>query len=232
MNDYNEAFFDAIRDGCIKSAAKVVPCVMAIVKPGSVIDVGCGEGWWLRTFWECGVHYEELLGIDNHSGLEKLKGWDGAFIKRDIPTELADPTNIGRRFDLAVCLEVAEHLDASQADALVEYLCGRSDVVLFSAAIPGQGGVGHVNEQWPEYWIQKFNQRGFIGNGNLRKTLWEDPDVENWYSQNLYVFANMAQIDPQRRGGEYLRSWMVSRPEMPRRVIHPRLWAHHKGVSL
>src|SRR5271154_6290276 len=75
--------------------------------------------------------------------------------------DLRKPLSIDGHFDLALCLEVAEHLPVQRATNLVKTLTTAAQVVLFSAGIPGQGGTGHVNEQWPKYWRQLFEAEGF-----------------------------------------------------------------------
>lgn len=165
-----------IRDGCRRSAAAVVPLVMEQLVPRRVIDVGCGEGWWAAEFARHGC---DVLGIDG--------GPDAAAGIRYGQADLADPLPHLGLFDLAVCLEVAEHLPPERADSFVADLCGLAPAVVFSAAIPGQGGHGHLNEQWPGYWVDRFEARGYRCTGALRWLIWDDDRVENWYRQNLIV---------------------------------------------
>jgi hypothetical protein len=94
------------------------------------------------------------------------------------------------RFDLAVCLEVAEHLPASSAEAFVKFLTGLAPVVLFSAAIPGQGGTNHINEQFLSYWVKLFSQSGYHPLDVIRPIIWNDERVPFWYRQNIILFAN------------------------------------------
>ena len=103
---------------------------------------------------------------------------------------MSRPITLGRRFDLALCLEVAEHLPPSGATTLVKELTELASVVVFSAAIPGQGGVGHLNERWPWYWKEKFAERGFGQYDPFRHRLWHRPDVAIWYKQNMFAYAN------------------------------------------
>ena len=131
---YDAAFFDMIRPGCQASAAAVVPVVLNHIQPRTVIDVGCGEGWWAKAFADLGGC--EVLGLDGPGAGGAL---DGRFVAWDLRYSFADVA----RGELAVSLEVAEHLSAKRADGFVNDLCSIADVVLFSAAIPGQGGVGH-----------------------------------------------------------------------------------------
>ena len=102
--------------------------------------------------------------------------------------DLSRPVNAGRRFDLAVCVEVAEHLPHDSANVLIQSLCDLSDVVLFSAAVPLQGGTNHVNEQWPTYWAQRFAIHDYACFDYFRPMLWSDEDIEYFYRQNVLLF--------------------------------------------
>jgi 2-polyprenyl-3-methyl-5-hydroxy-6-metoxy-1,4-benzoquinol methylase len=152
---YTNDYYDALREGARRSARVVVPLVLGLVPARSVIDVGCGRGTWLAVF--------------RAHGVEEVRGVDGDYVDRgrlEIPADrfeahdLTRPLRPAGRFDLAVSLEVAEHLPAEAADAFVGSLTLLAPVVLFSAAAPYQGGEGHVNERWPAYWAGRFAARG------------------------------------------------------------------------
>jgi hypothetical protein len=115
-----------------------------------------------------------------------------------------------RDFDLVECLEVAEHLEETAADRFVESLTSHTGTVLFSAAVPGQGGTHHVTEQWPSYWIPKFGRAGFQPFDVIRPRIWKDRRVVVWYRQNILIFANGRVFDP---------------PEPCFDWVHPELWA-------
>lgn len=181
--EYDAAFFDVIRGGCRRSADAVVPRFLEHYRPESVVDVGCGEGWWGAAFRDAGC---DVIGLDG-----------GEVSDAQIVVETTDLTDFGidrGTADLAVSLEVAEHLPADAASGFVELLCGLAPVVLFSAAIPGQGGTGHLNEQWPAYWVDLFEQHGFGVSGAFRMLIWDDDRVENWYRQNMLVAAKDANL--------------------------------------
>jgi hypothetical protein len=162
-------------------------------RPASMIDVGCGTGTWLRAAADCGV--ADVLGIDGvMAPAEQLCMAAHLIQQRD----LTQPVDLGRRFDLAVCLEVGEHLAAEHASALVSTLVRSSDVVLFSAACPGQPGQHHVNCQWPEYWQRLFNDRGYSCDDSIRWQIWGNDGIEPWYRQNMFVARNT----PDRAGTE------------------------------
>ena len=94
-----------------------------------------------------------------------------------------------RRFDLALCLEVAQILQPERAEPLVAALVALSDVVVFSAVVPGQGGILHENEQWPQYWAELFAAHGYVASDPFRLTLWERDDVSWWFRQNLVCYS-------------------------------------------
>lgn len=143
---YDKAFFDSQSDGAQASAAAVVPLVKRLLSPNSVLDVGCGPGTWVARWITEGV--TDAIGVDgDYVDRSSLRIPAGQFVAAD----LEDPLHLGRTFDLVQSLEVAEHLDEVHADAFVASLARHGDTVLFSAALPGQGGAHHVNEQWPSY---------------------------------------------------------------------------------
>lgn len=183
-----------MRAGVQSSAAALVPLLVDRWQPASVVDVGCGEGWFVKEFTDRGIRAE---GVDGHvDGIQRV--------------DLAAPPypDLGT-FDLAISLEVAEHIDPANAGDLVAWLCRLAPVVVFSAALPGQGGPGHVNEQWPAYWGALFAEHGFGGSEDLRGELWADERIEWWYRQNLLVFTDGAPVVE-------LRS-----------LVHPGAWAWH-----
>lgn len=212
-DDYTPSFYDIIRPGCIASAAVVAPIVHDIVLPSSVIDVGCGEGHWAKAFEMRGA---SVTGVDGEYV-------ESAVIGKFVATDLAQPLpdNLGR-YDLAVSLEVAEHLPEERAAGFIADLCRLSSNVLFSAAIPAQGGVGHVNEQPPSYWVDLFNAQGYTVSGALRWMIWDNPDVENWYCANLLFATAHPDMYPTLFDTDMV---------VPFHVIHPVLWESRTAPS-
>jgi SAM-dependent methyltransferase len=181
---YTRDFFEKQQESSISSAEVVVPIVLSLFPVSSVVDVGCGVGGWLKAF--------ERLGIDDYLGI------DGDYVPRDmlkipvnkfISCDLRTLTDVGRRFDLACSLEVAEHLPEHCAEHFVSVLVKTAPVVLFSAAIPGQGGTDHLNEQWQSYWCKIFNKHEYIAVDCIRPVVHGDSRVEVWYRQNILVFC-------------------------------------------
>ena len=181
---YDKAFFEGFADDSQRSAGIVLGQLFAHYRPASMLDVGCGTGTWLRAAQELGV--ADLRGLDGPwVGADQLRMPASAFERIDF--EASDWPEI-RPVDLAVSLEVAEHLSPDAGDRLVRYLCHSAPVVLFSAAIPSQGGEGHRNEQWQSYWAERFAKEGFSPRAALRSSIWNDDRVEFWYQQNIILY--------------------------------------------
>jgi len=214
---YNKAFYDVLRTGVVRSAEVIVPLTLQMVPARGVVDVGCGEGAWLAAFRKFGV--EEVLGLDG-----EYVDPSALFIPRECfeSADLSRPFSLERTFDLAVSLEVAEHLPVNSASWFVESLARLAPAVLFSAAIPLQGGVHHVNEQWPDYWVRLFEARGFVAVDAIRKRVWQDERVQWWYAQNILLFVRpglLARL-PELKA-EFDRT---DRNQL--RLVHPSNYSH------
>lgn len=182
---YSRAFYDMIVAGSSQSARKIIPLLLERMEVDSVLDVGCGTGAFLKAFVERGVG--DIQGVDgDYVDRAQLLIDPVRFRGHD----LGEPLDLGRRFDLVLSLEVAEHLPPDRADGFVDNLCRHGSVILFSAAIPLQGGTHHVNEQWPSYWVEKFASRGYEAIDCIRPLIWQDRDIQFWYRQNCLIFAN------------------------------------------
>ncbi|MFD1736789.1 methyltransferase domain-containing protein [Bacillus salitolerans] len=184
MELYNEDFFNIQSNGSKQSANEIVPFIIDLIQPKSVIDVGCGVGTWLSTFEEKGV--DQVLGLDGSYVEESMLLISKEKFK---PCNLEDPVRIDKKYDLAISLEVSEHLSKESAINFVGFLTSLSEVVLFSAAIPYQGGVGHINEQWLDYWEDIFKRKGYELFDVIRPKFWTNINVSYWYSQNMVIFV-------------------------------------------
>ncbi len=187
---YSKEFYKSLLTGSQQSAREIIPLIMEMVQPKSVVDVGCGTGGWLAVFKELGI--QDYLGIDGEYVDPKMLQIPQ---EKFLAFDLKQPLPIEKKFDLVVSLEVAEHLPLEVAEMFVNSLTHMGEVVLFSAAIPFQGGVGHINEQWPDYWVNIFQKQGYAVADCLRKKIWNNPKVEFWYAQNILVFAQQSCLE-------------------------------------
>lgn len=165
------------------AAKEIVPLIMKLFIPSSVIDVGCGTGTWGKVFIENGV--TDYIGVDGeYVNRDLLMIEEKNFISADLTKEFS----LTKKFDLALSLEVGEHLPEDSADTFVKSLVSLSDIIIFSAAIKGQGGQNHINEQFPIYWQKKFNDHNFYLTYNFSLDTWNNQNVEWWYQQNILVY--------------------------------------------
>lgn len=173
----------------LESAKIVVRRLMEVLSPRSVLDVGCGLGHFSRTFLDAGV--ADVLAVDGDYLDTSLlcipeRNFRGA--------DLTKPFDFGRKFDLVVSLEVAEHLPPGCADQFVDSLTRHGDAVLFSAAFPGQGGQNHLNEQWVGWWAEKFERQGYVALDVIRPEVLNAAGLPPWYRYNTILYARPGRI--------------------------------------
>jgi hypothetical protein len=212
---YDQEFYKAQQAHATLSAEIIVPIFISVFPVKSVVDVGCGVGTWLRAFSRNGV--TDYLGIDGeHVPLGLLNIPKDRFRAAD----LRSLSTAGRRFDAACSLEVAEHLPADCASRFVELLTTAAPVVLFSAAIPRQGGAEHINTQWQIYWHALFARHGYVAVDFIRPIIYGNADVAWWYRQNILVYC-----EPHLRPLQYAE---VTKPYELNRV-DPAMIEHLTG---
>ena len=184
---YDDEFYLGQADASTQSARRVLPILLTLMPElKSAIDIGCGVGTWLSICLENG--FDEVVGIDgDYVNKSLLRIPEDSFIASDLSNDFVSLVN--KKFDLAINLEVAEHLEEKRADSFVTSLTALSDVILFSGAVPFQGGVSHVNEQWPDYWVKKFRAQGYYPLDIIRPLVWEDKKIVDHYRQNIIVFS-------------------------------------------
>jgi SAM-dependent methyltransferase len=190
------------------AAQLIVPLLVGIAEPRSVLDVGCGLGSWLAEFADRGI---EIAGVDGFDPGPRLEIPRDRFRVVDLASAPSFPCA-----DLVLCLEVAEHLPESSAAGLVDALTHAAPVVVFSAAVPGQRGIGHVNEQWPSYWRALFEVRGFRQLDLIRPAIWDDDRIPFWYRQNMFVYTSAPELGAL--------SGDAAGCAMPQDVVHPELF--------
>jgi SAM-dependent methyltransferase len=222
MSDQRPGLYNDLHGGQLKSQAesnrhsaeRILDILWEYIRPASVLDVGCGIGTWLNALQARELN--DLRGIDGpwlhiaeiecNTALVEVRDLEAGF-------------DLGRRFDLVICLEVAEHLSAATAERFVASLIRHAPGVLFSAAIPFQGGHHHVNEQFLSYWITLFAKHGYHPLDLIRGRIWNDEGVLWWLRQNIVLFADETLI----ASNAGLRS-AARCSEAPVSVVHPDMY--------
>lgn len=201
----------------------LLPQVVERLQPRSVVDVGCGIGTFLHVCKDLGV--SEVLGVDGDwVDRNLLFGHITSHEFRTVDLTAEMPLDLPK-YDLAICLEVAEHLEDSHAAALVKTLVNASDCVLFSAAIPGQGGQNHANEQWPEYWAALFSSHDYILADVIRPLVWDEPRISWWYRQNCFLAVRSDKREILKR----FPTWATVTHGTPS-LVHPDMFREKVGA--
>ncbi len=197
MYRYNTDFYDWIDSETYKDAEIIISYIIEWIKPKSIVDFGCGEGLWLSV----------AKKIDDDIS---ILGLDGEYVHKNrlkIPAnnfqalDLSKRVSLNKKYDLAISTEVAEHIMEKYSDNFIDNITSVSDRILFSAAIPGQDGINHVNEQWQSYWIKRFEDKGYFANLSIRDFFWNEKEVTSWRKQNIIYFSKFKDdlIVPKRR---------------------------------
>ena len=209
---YDADFFNTERNLSASTARKLVPVIASILHPQSVIDVGCGVGAYLAEFKRLGIN--DLQGVDGTLPDDRV-----LMVSPDLIMirDLRKPLSIGRKYDLVLSIEVAEHLPSYCSDTFVDSLISLGDVVVFSAAIPRQRGTYHINEQWQDYWARKFANRGFGHSTTLREMIWADDELDPVVRQNIILYSCFS-LDPSSL------TELESQSLRELRIVHPELY--------
>jgi SAM-dependent methyltransferase len=229
---YSSEFFDYIDVGSRTSARLVAKLLLDEMSVDSLLDVGSGHGAWVAEWLSAGV--KDVVAVDgDYVQPDQLAIPNDRFVAHD----LSSPLHLGRRFDLIQSLEVAEHIDPEHADLFVDNLTRHGDVILFSAAVPHQGGEHHVNEQPPEYWRARFAERSYDVFDWVRPRIVDRREVKAWYRYNTLIYASPAgqsrlsgsirearlpDDQPLRIGGDF--AWAMRRAAvrlMPTNLVKP-----------
>lgn len=198
----------------VASAVAALSVIREIFDPESILDIGCGDGIWLENASDLG--FREVKGVDGPwTNVEALRIAADDFVTYDLEMSI----DLARRFDIAISLEVAEHVSPESADIMVDNLVRHSDVILFGAAIPYQGGFRHINERWQSWWADRFAQRGYRYFDVIRPQIWHRDDVHFWYKQNILVYVDGESTERVGTFEDY-----VSRRRLgayPLDIVHP-----------
>ena len=207
---YPADFYQHRRAHTAHAARRILAALPPALSRRSVADIGCGTGTWLAAALEAGA--TSAFGIEGDWVTPAML--DDARIDF-APQDLERPVS-GPRVDLALSLEVGEHLTPARADSFVADLVALAPAILFSAAIPGQGGVGHLNEQWHSWWAARFAAHGYLAYDVIRPAIWTDDAIPAWYRQNVVLYLDAATAAPL--------SLTPTDPALLDKV-HPAFWA-------
>ena len=218
-NVYDEKFYRAQKDGSYRSAELTIPALFNYIpKPKTVVDIGCGLGTWLAVFKQ---HGAEVAGVDGSYVQKEMLYIDREeFVEADLENESI--TNSGQRFDLAVSLEVAEHLSVRRAPTFIRDLTTLANVVFFSAAVPLQGGANHINEQWQSYWAKLFADEGYVCLDCIRPQIWNENEINVEYKQNTLLYVKESALSDYPRLLEFYLARRHDRQNLD--MIHPYNW--------
>lgn len=202
-----------------RAAERILPIVIAIVDVTSIIDVGCGPGSWLDVARQMGV--STLTGVEGEWASEwfdddRVRSGGFDLVLANLEDELR-PT---ATFDLAICIEVVEHLSPERGESFVADLCRCAGHVLFGAAIPGQKGPNHLNTRWPSYWAECFAAHDYLPLDVVQARVWGDDDLLVHYRQNPLLFVRKDLYD--RAVGRALE--MAPPPLASLDRVHPSLF--------
>lgn len=204
---YPADFYANRRAHTAHAASRIFAALPPNLPRASVADIGCGTGTFLAA---SGASYQ--FGIEGDWVKPQMLDAPGIiFESRDLEQRFTGP-----KVDLLLSLEVAEHLSPGRAESFVADLVAMAPAILFSAAIPGQGGVGHINEQWPSFWAALFAAHGRKPYDVLRARMWTDEAIPAWYRQNAILFLDDATA-----------SALGLTPDDPALLdrVHPAFWA-------
>ncbi|MCW5631953.1 MAG: class I SAM-dependent methyltransferase [Rubrivivax sp.] len=200
--------------GSAAAAAVLVPLLLDAVRPASVLDVGCGVGSFMRAFQRAGVH--DVLGVDAPAFADSLLVVEPNLVQR---CDVSKPLDLGRRFDLALCLEVGGYFP--EHDVLVASLVRHAPVIAFSAAIPDQDMINQRYGAYPSHWAPLFAKHGYEAVDALRGLIWTDERLPFWFRQNLLLFAEQATAERLR----------LAAGPAPLDIVHPKLYEMLAGTG-
>ena len=183
MHEYGHNFYRFLASLAVHSAEQIVPLLRALLPINGIVDFRCGQGAWLSVWRKTGAR---VMGVDgSYVDQQDLMIDANQFRAAD----LSQPIDLGQRFDVVQSLEVAENLPSSRASEFIGTLTSHGSLVMFSAAVPGQGGEHHSNEQSLEYWREKLREHRYVAIDHVRPKVITNLQVQHWYRHNIILYA-------------------------------------------
>jgi len=214
MTVYDDNFYKNITGSRVESSKVILKLIFNILNPNSVLDVGCGRGVWLKTAKELGA--EIVYGIDGEWNEGKMID-EKIFYK---PVDLNQNFSLDKKFDLTICLEVAEHLTNEASQNLIFSLINTSNTILFSSAFYYQGGIAHINENLHSYWADLFLKNNFLPFDIVRPITWGNEKISFWYRQNTFLYVKKNSIEFEKLSKKF--SYLENNKFMD--CIHPEMY--------
>lgn len=211
---YDNSYYEMLQSISANSANIIVPMIMELIAPKTIIDIGCGTGTWLSAFKSLGCN---VLGLDGSWLDKKMLEID---IKDFHETNLEEKIILNKTFDLVVSLEVAEHLTEKRAESFISDLTRFGPVILFSAAIPSQPGINHINRKWQSYWANIFITNNYMPIDCIRPSIWNNHNIAWWYRQNTILYCRKDYIKKHPnlsklcKETNHIQMWDLVHPEM------------------
>ncbi len=194
---YKPKFYASVTLRAQTTAEIVTELISSTFTISSFIDIGCGDGLWSRKMLEKCDNKIKGYAIDlpgvRPKELQQVAS-DIQFIELNLNSNPYIPE---RQFDLAFCTEVLEHLEEHAALLLLNSIAANCDLLVFSAAVPGQGGTGHINEHPQEYWDSQLQKRGFRPFDVIRPAIIE-LEVPSYYKNNLILYVQLQRFTGQK----------------------------------
>ena len=207
---YDKNYYQKHEHGSYISALEILKYIKSFIDFKSVIDFGCGMGTWCKAMED--LEIDNVLGVDQHVyDSEYMLISEEKYLQYDLRKKMPQSYTA----DLAISVEVAEHIEAEYSEIFIHNLCMCSDLILFSAALPFQGGTGHINEKACSFWNEIFSKFGYEAVDCIRPYFWNNDNIEIWYRNNciLYIKNNLRQ--------QILKS--IPTQQYPLDIVHPAM---------
>lgn len=187
---YDKQYFNSSIFEC--DYLPIAEAILIQYGPKSIIEFGCGNGELSKAVANAGI---TVTAIDGYAKPD-FSGYDNITFYR---IDLNDPITVenfltiqNQKFDVAICMEVAEHLDPAVSKILIDSLTSAADVVIFSAAVPEQDGEGHINCRSRSFWHEQFEKNNFLLKDSIRSQIRNNEKVGRWYALNTVDYVRSA----------------------------------------